>query len=145
MNTRIGLPFGKKNRIRKFSFQTSVPDFPAAVDHEHLRRQTVSFLRLRPSSCMCTLSPRLHGRLETHKASRLLANTLPRRCFPAGRRQLQRPPPSQIRPYPPRSHRTHQIDVLSVDMRVCEGHQASKRNIRLAEREILAMVYKYYP
>jgi hypothetical protein len=78
----------------------SVTVFPAAVDHVHLRHETVSLLQLRPTTGPRSLSPRPEGRLDTHKVGRLPTSAMSKRCFPTVRRQLQRPPPIQIRPYP---------------------------------------------
>jgi hypothetical protein len=71
---------------------------------------------------------------------RQLASALPLRCVPVVRRQLQRPPPSQIRPCPLGPQKRHEIHAPSGDMRVLEEHIIWKNNIGLAEREILALV-----
>jgi hypothetical protein len=62
------------------------------------------------------------------------------RCFPAGRRQLLRPAPIYIRPYPRGREVTPRIQIPPVHMRVCQGYQALKRSVELAEREILTLV-----
>jgi hypothetical protein len=115
--------------------------FPAAGDHVDLRCHTVTLLRLRPSTGIRSLSPRPHGRYESHTGGRQRASALLRCCFPAVRRQLQRPPPTHIRPYPRHRKTTHAIQIPPVDMRVCKEYLALKRNIGLAEREILTKVY----
>jgi hypothetical protein len=108
----------------------SVPVLPAVDDViRDLRRQTVSFLRLRPSSNLRNVSPRPQRRLESHGASRQLASVMSWRCFPATRRHLQRPQPIRIR-------------VLHVERRVVEEYLARKSNIGLAEQGILAMVVR---
>jgi hypothetical protein len=79
-----------------------VPDFLGGVCPEDLRRDTVSLLRLRPSSGMRSLPLRPKGRIETHVVGRLQANALLWRCFPVVCRHLLHPPLALIRPYPPR-------------------------------------------
>jgi hypothetical protein len=120
----------------------SVLGFPAADDLVDLRRQTVALLRLRPSTDMRSVSPRPHGRLESHMVFRLPASALPRRCFPNVRRHLQRALPAQIRPYPRRRKPIPQIYGPPVDMSIRKEYQALKISIGLAEREILTLVYK---
>jgi hypothetical protein len=120
-----------------------VPEL-GAVDLEDLRRKTVSLLWLRPSSGLRSFSPRPQGKLETHRVGKLAANALPWRYFAAFRRKLLRPQPNQKRPYPPRRQKNNQIQVRPVERRVCEEYLAAKRNIGLAEREILTLVYKQY-
>jgi hypothetical protein len=109
-----------------------------------------TLLRLRPSSGMCSFSPRPPGRIESRMASRLPCETrlpssaLSWRSFPAVRRQCQRPPPTQIRPYPPRRQKLFKHCPPPVDMRVFEEYQALKKNIGLAEQEIVTLVYIQY-
>jgi hypothetical protein len=105
-------------------------------------RYTVSLLRLRPFNSMRSFSPCTDGKLESHIAGQLSPSALPLRYFPAVRRQLQRPPPTHIRPYPHRRKTSPHTKVPPVDMNICEEYQALKRNIRLAEGEILTLVYK---
>jgi hypothetical protein len=66
---------------------------------------------------------------------------MPMRCFSVVHRQLQRLPPTQIRPHLRRRKTTPQIHVSPVDMRVYKEYQALKRNIGLAEWEILTLVH----
>jgi hypothetical protein len=49
---------------------------------------------------------------------RLSWSVLPKSCFLVVRRQLQRPPPIQIRPFPRRRQTTPQIHISAVDTRV---------------------------
>jgi hypothetical protein len=116
--------------------------FPVADNHVDLRRQTVSLLRVRPSTGLRSFSLRPHGRLERNMDGGLLVGALPWRCFPAVQRQLQNPPPTMIRPYPHRRKKTPQLQVPPVDMSGFEENQALKRSIGLDEREILTLVYK---
>jgi hypothetical protein len=141
LNTRIKWPL-RKNMLGTEIFirKPSVLGFPAAVDLEDLRRYTVSLLRLRPISGMRSFSPRPQGTLDTHMDGLLPANALPGLYFSAVRRQLQRPPPTQIRPCPPRRQKSSEIEVPSVDMNVFDEYLASKRSIGLAERKILTPV-----
>jgi hypothetical protein len=78
--------------------------------------------------------------------SRLLASSMPRRCFEALRRQLQRQPSTQIRPYPLRRRKfSVEMHVPSVDRRASIRGVSSMENcIELAKREILALVYICY-
>jgi hypothetical protein len=90
---------------------------------------------------MRSYSPRPQGRLETHMGGPLPTSAFPLCCFPVGSRHLQRPPPTQIRPYSPRCQTTHQIHVPPVGMRIYEEYLALKINIGPAERKILTLVY----
>jgi hypothetical protein len=50
------------------------------------------------------------------------------------------PAATQIRPYLPCRPNSHQVHIAPTDMIVLEDYLALKRNIGLAEREILMMV-----
>jgi hypothetical protein len=50
--------------------------------------------------------------------------------------QLQRLPPTHIRPYPRRRKTSPRMHVPPVHMRAFKTYKALKRNIRLAEQEI---------
>jgi hypothetical protein len=55
------------------------------------------------------------------------------RCFPVARRQLQRPPPTHIRPHLRRRKTTPQIQVPPVDIRVYKEYQALKKKYRTSQ------------
>jgi hypothetical protein len=141
LSRRIESPLRKRCWVRKYLFEyTPYRVFPAAVDLENPRRLAASLLRLRPSSGMRSFSPRPHGRILSQTAGRQSPNAMPWRFFPVVCRHLQRPPLTQIRPYPPRRQKTHEMQVPPVDMRVFEECPATKINTGLAEREILTLV-----
>jgi hypothetical protein len=75
---------------------------------------------------------------------RLLAKALSWRCFTAVRRELQRPPPTQIRPYPPRRLNTPKVQVSPVDIRAFLEYQALESIIGLAEWEISELAFIKY-
>jgi hypothetical protein len=58
-----------------------------------------------------SVAPRPKGRHESHMHGRRLASALLWCRFPAVHRHLQRPPPTQTRPYPSHRQATHEIQV----------------------------------
>jgi hypothetical protein len=138
LNTRIESSLRRRCWVRKCLFENPpYRVFPAAVDQVDHPSQIMSLFRLRPFTGMCSFSPCPQGRLETHTDGRQLLTALSLRCIPAGRRRLQRPPPSHVHMYPPRRHKTHHIQIPPVDMSACEEYFASKRNFGLAKWGIL--------
>jgi hypothetical protein len=94
---------------------------------------------------LSSLLPLPHGRLESHMIGLLLASAVSKGCFPVVLPNLQRPPPTQIRPYPRRRQTTPHTHVPPVDMKVRIKYPILKRNTGLAEREILmTLVYILY-
>jgi hypothetical protein len=95
-------------------------------------------------SSMCSVAPRPQGRHNFRRDGRRLASAMPWRCFPAVCRELQRPPPTQIRPYPRRRHFFGDTCPVLEHESVQGVNSAAKKYSTSAEREILALVYIYY-
>jgi hypothetical protein len=109
-----------------------------------LRRHTVSLLRLRPSSVLRSVELRPHGRLETHRARRLLTSALPWRCFPVVRHHLEHPRPTAHPSVPPFAKSISQTTPPPpCQERIC-GYSIAKKHIGRAKREISMLVYGYF-